>query len=69
MQEIDLIVGPISMTHDRDALLDFTYPFHIDKYGVLYKRIEPASTKWRLFMEPFKYVNFIVEKHEQSTIL
>ncbi|ELU13859.1 hypothetical protein CAPTEDRAFT_107912 [Capitella teleta] len=54
-KELDLIVGPVSMTHDRDSVLDFSYPFHTDQYGVLYKRIDPASMKWRLFMEPFKW--------------
>ena len=54
VQEVDTIVAPMSMTMDRERVLDFTYPFHSDQYAVLYKRIDPASMKWRLFMEPFR---------------
>ena len=49
-----MIVAPVTVTYDREQVMDLTYPFHSDQYAVLYKRIDPASMKWRLFMEPFR---------------
>ena len=52
---MDLAVAPMAVTKERSAVIDFTYPYHVDQYSILYKRIDPASMKWRLMIEPFKW--------------
>ncbi len=54
-QSADLIVSHLAITESRISIVDFTYPFFIDEITVLFKRIDPLSMKWRLFVEPFRY--------------
>ena len=58
-QEVDMIVGDIAVTKEREVVMDFTYPFYYGYTTVILKRPDPNSFKWRKSVDPLK-VSFIM---------
>ena len=53
-QEVDMIVGDIAVTKEREVVMDFTYPFYYGYTTVILKRPDPNSFKWRKLVDPLK---------------
>ncbi|KAK7502748.1 hypothetical protein BaRGS_00005998 [Batillaria attramentaria] len=54
-QEVDLTMAPLAMSKEREAVMDFTFPFYHDFSGVLLKRPDPNATKWRVYIDIFRW--------------
>nr|KAG5710676.1 hypothetical protein BaRGS_035078 [Batillaria attramentaria] len=55
VQEVDLTMAPLAMSKEREAVMDFTFPFYHDFSGVLLKRPDPNATKWRVYIDIFRW--------------
>ncbi|XP_076442949.1 uncharacterized protein LOC143281595 [Babylonia areolata] len=53
-KEVDMVMAPVSVQADREAAMDFTYPFYIDYTTVLLKLPDPADSKWKRLIQPFQ---------------
>ena len=53
-QEVDMVVSPISIQAEREEVMDFIYPFYTDYTTVLLKLPDPADSKWKTLIQPFK---------------
>ena len=49
-----MVVAPLSIQAERELVMDFIYPFFIDYNTVLLKLPDPAETKWKTLIQPFK---------------
>ncbi len=52
---MDLIVAPISIQPEREMVMDFIFPYFYDYSTVLIQMPNPEGTKWRTFIDPFKW--------------
>ncbi|XP_021355128.1 glutamate receptor ionotropic, delta-1-like [Mizuhopecten yessoensis] len=51
--EVDLIVAPISIQTNREAVMDFSYPYYFEPTKMILKKPDPSETKWRTLIDPF----------------
>ncbi|ESO97726.1 hypothetical protein LOTGIDRAFT_103576, partial [Lottia gigantea] len=54
-QTVDLVVAPISISPDREEVMDFTTPFFYEKSGIGLKMPDPNSTKWKRLLQPLSW--------------
>ena len=54
-QEVDMTMAPLTISYERERVMDFTYPFYHDFSGVLLKRPDPNSKKWRTYIDVFRW--------------
>ena len=54
-QEVDLTMAPLAMSKEREGAMDFTFPFFHDFSGVLLRRPDPNATKWRTYIDIFRW--------------
>ncbi|XP_037093709.1 glutamate receptor ionotropic, kainate 4-like [Pollicipes pollicipes] len=57
--EADLAVGDISVTLEREAAVDYTYPFHIEPVSFFMLR-PPALPRWLVLVTPFSNTTWLV---------
>lgn len=55
LQEIDLAVGPISVTAEREKVVAFTMPYMESAGGMLMKRFEDTTAKMFRTLMPFTF--------------
>ncbi|XP_052768950.1 uncharacterized protein LOC128209116 [Mya arenaria] len=53
--EVDLVVGDLATTRDREQVIDYTYPFHFGYTTAILKRENLDKYKWRKLLDPFKW--------------
>lgn len=53
-----MIVGDIAVTKEREAVMDFTFPFYYGYTTVVLKRIDPNIFKWRKLVDPLQVCTF-----------
>ncbi|XP_033760011.1 uncharacterized protein LOC117342117 isoform X2 [Pecten maximus] len=51
--EIDLTVAPMSIQTNREAVMDFSYPYFYEPTVMILKKPDPSETKWRTLIDPF----------------
>ncbi|XP_069103797.1 glutamate receptor ionotropic, kainate 2-like [Argopecten irradians] len=51
--EIDLTVAPMSIQTNREAVMDFSYPYFYEPTVMLLKKPDPSDKKWRTLIDPF----------------
>ncbi|XP_060070631.1 glutamate receptor ionotropic, kainate 1-like [Ylistrum balloti] len=51
--EVDLTVAPMSIQTNREAVMDFSYPYYFEPTIMLLKKPDPSETKWRTLIDPF----------------
>ena len=49
-----MVVAPLAIQAEREMVMDFVYPFFTDYNTVLLKLPDPAETKWKTLIQPFK---------------
>ena len=49
---MDIIVGDIAVTKEREMVMDFTFPFYYGYSTVILKRPNPDEVKWRKLVDP-----------------
>ncbi|BFZ07498.1 hypothetical protein BsWGS_10536 [Bradybaena similaris] len=54
-QEVDMVVAPLTMEVERARAMDFAFPFFTDYTTVVFKRQDPAGSKWLTLIRPFKW--------------
>ena len=54
-QEVDLVVAPLARTPEREMMVDFTSAFYLDYNTALVRYPDPEATKWRLYINPFRW--------------
>ncbi|XP_067682645.1 probable glutamate receptor [Haliotis asinina] len=53
-RELDMAIAPLTVTVEREAVVDFTFPYYYDKAVGIYKLPHPNRTKWLKLIRPFK---------------
>ena len=59
-QEVDLMVGAISIQADREMAMDFTHPFYYDSSTIMMRRPHEDEAKIYTLMKPFKYQVYLI---------
>ncbi|XP_050407044.2 glutamate receptor ionotropic, delta-2 isoform X1 [Patella vulgata] len=54
-EDVDLVVAPISISTERETVMDFTQPYFYEKTGLGMRRPDPNKTKWRRLVEPLTW--------------
>ena len=54
-QEVDLVVAPLTVTQQREHVMDFTYPYFNDADTFIYKKPGQEKNKWRRYLQPLKW--------------
>lgn len=54
-QEIDMAIGPISVTAEREKVVDFTKPYMESAAGLLMRRFEDTNAKMFRTLMPFTF--------------
>ncbi|XP_041354577.1 glutamate receptor ionotropic, kainate 2-like [Gigantopelta aegis] len=54
-EEVDLVVGPLTVTKEREVVMDFIYPFYHDYGKGIYRMPDPVKSKWKTLLRPFKW--------------
>ena len=54
-QEIDMAIGPISVTAERETAVDFTKPYMESAAGLLMQRYEDTNAKMFRTLMPFTF--------------
>ncbi|KAK6182170.1 hypothetical protein SNE40_009911 [Patella caerulea] len=54
-REVDLFVGPLAMSADREQAIDFVYPYFLAYTAVVFRLPDPNKNKWRKLIEPFQW--------------
>ncbi|XP_033741782.1 glutamate receptor ionotropic, kainate 3-like [Pecten maximus] len=52
-KDVDLVAGPLSITIQREHVMDFIHPFFHDHSVVLIQKPDPQETKWRTLIDPY----------------
>ncbi|XP_046572367.1 glutamate receptor ionotropic, delta-1-like isoform X2 [Haliotis rubra] len=58
-QDIDMAVAPLTVTQEREKVMDFVYPYYYDTGAALYKLPDKMSKKWLTLIRPFKWEVFL----------
>ncbi|XP_046351217.1 glutamate receptor ionotropic, kainate 2-like isoform X1 [Haliotis rufescens] len=58
-REVDMAVAALTVTQEREKVMDFVYPYYYDAGGALYKLPDEMSTKWLTLIKPFKWEVFL----------
>lgn len=48
-----MVLAPLTVREDREAVMDFTYPYFHDAAGAIFKR--PGLRRWATLLKPFKW--------------
>ncbi|XP_069105057.1 glutamate receptor ionotropic, delta-2-like [Argopecten irradians] len=51
--EVDLLIAPLSIQTNREAIMDFSYPYFFEPTVIILKKPDPSDTKWRTLIDPF----------------
>ncbi|XP_060576285.1 glutamate receptor ionotropic, kainate glr-3-like [Ruditapes philippinarum] len=54
-KEVDMVVGDIAISNEREMVMDFTVPFYFTYSTVLMKRLTNENNNWRKLADPFKW--------------
>ena len=54
LKDVDMIVGDIAVSKEREMVMDFTFPFYYGYSTVILKRPDPDRFKWRKLVDPLK---------------
>ena len=49
------MAAPLSITREREMVVDFSYPFYLEYTSVIVKRSDPKASKWRTLINPLKW--------------
>ncbi|XP_060069605.1 uncharacterized protein LOC132549672 [Ylistrum balloti] len=52
-KDVDLVAAPLSITIQREHVMDFIHPFFHDHSVVLIQKPDPQETKWRTLIDPY----------------
>ncbi|OWF52486.1 Glutamate receptor ionotropic, kainate 2 [Mizuhopecten yessoensis] len=52
-KDVDLVAAPLSITMQRERVMDFIHPFFHDHSEVLIQKPDPQETKWRTLIDPY----------------
>ncbi|XP_046572369.1 glutamate receptor ionotropic, kainate glr-3-like [Haliotis rubra] len=55
-KDVDMVVAPISMSHDREKVMDSTYPFYNDVGTGVYRIPDSSVKEWLILSLPFSWV-------------
>ncbi|XP_067682378.1 glutamate receptor ionotropic, kainate 2-like isoform X4 [Haliotis asinina] len=58
-REVDMAVAPLTVTQEREKVMDFVYPYYYDTGAALYKLPDKMSKKWLTLIRPFKWEVFL----------
>lgn len=50
MQEVDLVVAPLSFTPDKSLVMETTVPYYHNNLAAVFKKRDPLLDKWRIYM-------------------
>ncbi|KAL8618359.1 hypothetical protein ACOMHN_047431 [Nucella lapillus] len=53
--EVDMVMAPLTVTYQRELVMDFTYPYFNDADTVIYRKPDPRKDKWRTYLQPLKW--------------
>lgn len=48
-----MIAAPLSVSVQREQMIDFTHPFFFETTNILMKKLDPSHRKWMTFLDPF----------------
>ncbi len=54
VQEVDLVVAPIAILDVREAVMDFTVPYFYIQSGIILKKQDLNTNKWKTLVAPFR---------------
>ena len=52
-QEVDILAAPLSISYEREKVMDFTYPFYNEVSRLLMRRPDENAQKWKRLLAPF----------------